>query len=300
MKKILTLYYHRVTEYDRDINLLAVTPDNFRRQIMWLKDNYQIIRAEDSWTDKNGEAVCITFDDGYVDNLVNAVPILEELQIPATIFVSTQRIRNKEQVWWNELENLLLDDGDYPDEFTFDDEFYGCTWRTDSYKKRENCYYSLHFLMKNYLDYKTRESAIAQLEMWNGKRTYRNYIVNQTQCAALSEFSCITIGAHTVTHPSLKSISVKDQEFEIIESIKDIEKITGNKVSLFSYPFGTPNIDYDERTINILKKTEIKKAFTTGYALWDDNCNMYEIPRLVVRDLELKGFINYIGELWHI
>lgn len=33
--------------------------------------------------------VCITFDDGYLDNYAHAVPILERYQVPAAFFVST-------------------------------------------------------------------------------------------------------------------------------------------------------------------------------------------------------------------
>ena len=41
------------------------------------------------------EAICLTFDDGYKDNLVEALPILSELQIPATIYVATEPIINR-------------------------------------------------------------------------------------------------------------------------------------------------------------------------------------------------------------
>lgn len=300
MPKVLTLYYHRVTEYNRDINLIAVTPNNFREQMKWLKDNYLIVRAEDDWEELPRDAVCITLDDGYIDNLVFAAPILEELQIPATIFVSTQGMRNIEQVWWNELENMLLEEGDYPEEFHLNDEYFECTWKTDSPEKRKNCYVALHFLMKNYFEFNKRENVLEQLEQWSGRKTLRNYIVDVKQCESLSSFDNITIGAHTVTHPSLKTLSPKKQEYEIKESIKDIERVISHRVKLFSYPFGYPDVDYDEEAICILKNTGIMKAFTTGYALWKPGCSEFEIPRLVARDWDLKEFINYIGEAWHI
>lgn len=300
MPKVLTLYYHRVTEYSRDINLLAVTPYNFRQQMQWIKDNYLIVRAEDDWEELPRDAVCITFDDGYIDNLVYAAPILEELQIPATIFVSTQGMRNVEQIWWNELENILLEERDYPKEFHLKDAYFECTWKTDSLEKRKNCYDALHFLMKNYFEYDKIEKVLEQLEQWSGRKTFRNYIVDTKQCEALSRFDYITIGAHTVTHPSLKTLSAKKQEYEIKESIKDIEEVTGHKVELFSYPFGYPDVDYDEDAIHILRNVGIKKAFTTGYALWKPGCSEYEIPRLVARDWELKKFINYVEEAWYI
>lgn len=54
----------------------------------------------------------------------------------------------------------------------------------------------------------------------------------------------IEIGAHTVTHPNLQAISLKEAKKEIEESKKEIEKHTRKSVDFFSYPFGkfTPEI----------------------------------------------------------
>ena len=46
-------------------------------------------------------SIVVTFDDGYLDVLQNAVPILERYQIPATIFVVTGNLG--EPFWWDRL-----------------------------------------------------------------------------------------------------------------------------------------------------------------------------------------------------
>ena len=88
MCKVLTLLYHRVNNLKHDKHLLAVTPDNFYKQLMFLKEHYPIVRFEEDWNNLREDAVCITFDDGYMDNFTNALPILQELEIPATVFVA--------------------------------------------------------------------------------------------------------------------------------------------------------------------------------------------------------------------
>ncbi len=88
------LLYHRVATVKEDPHLLCVSPENFRAQIKFLKENFKIIPlvklvqdVREGKVEKN--SIVITFDDGYVDNLYNALPILEEFKVPATIFLTT-------------------------------------------------------------------------------------------------------------------------------------------------------------------------------------------------------------------
>ena len=48
-----------------------------------------------------GGALAITFDDGYLDNFAVAAPILRDLGLPATFFVSTRLIGTSEVPWWD-------------------------------------------------------------------------------------------------------------------------------------------------------------------------------------------------------
>lgn len=104
-----------------------------------------------------------------MDNLTYALPILEELQIPATVFVSTGTLSNVRELWWDELETLLLDDGNYSNVFQLQDDIYNCEWKTDTYEFRLNCYKALHFLIKNYVNPSKREKWLEQLWKWRGK-----------------------------------------------------------------------------------------------------------------------------------
>ena len=54
------------------------------------------------------DAVAVTFDDGYVDNLCEAKPRLEAEGVPATIFVATGALGQRTEYWWDELARLIL------------------------------------------------------------------------------------------------------------------------------------------------------------------------------------------------
>ena len=300
-KRVLTLYYHRVAELDDDYNLLAVTPDNFYQQMLFLKKNYPIERFEDNWLENEHDSVVITFDDGYKDNLLNALPILEDLNIPATIFIATGSIQKKIEMWWDELEKYLLIGNNFPDSFTLKDDVFGCTWRTSSREYRINCYQALHYMMKNCISFVQREQWFEQLSEWRKEtRRVRNdfQLVNEEDCSLLSKSPLITIGAHTVSHISLGYRDIETQIEEILDSIRELERLVKKKITVFSYPFGNGTIDFNENTIDILKGAGIMKSATTDACLWDCNTNPYRIPRRIVRNWDPFVFESMIKKYW--
>jgi peptidoglycan/xylan/chitin deacetylase (PgdA/CDA1 family) len=96
---IIVLMYHRVTG---DVPLeLDVHFDDFRRQMHWLAVHHKVISLDDAFNilrdKKNGATFdrpyfVITFDDAYSDFYTHAFPLLHELKIPSTVYVSTRFI----------------------------------------------------------------------------------------------------------------------------------------------------------------------------------------------------------------
>ncbi|MDH3452772.1 MAG: polysaccharide deacetylase family protein, partial [Gammaproteobacteria bacterium] len=91
--RLSILIYHRVLGRADPFN--AGDPDigQFRWQMQTLKKHFRVIDLEFAVAamrakDLPKRAACVTFDDGYADNLLNAAPILHELAIPATFFIA--------------------------------------------------------------------------------------------------------------------------------------------------------------------------------------------------------------------
>ncbi len=299
--KVLTLYYHRVNHLERDYNLLCVSPVKFRQQMLYLKNHFPIARFEEDWTRLDGDAVVITFDDGYLDNLENALPVLEELDIPATIFVSTGTMNQKRELWWDELERLLLIGGGFPNSFRLEDDEFGCEWPTGSLELRENCYQAVHYLMKNLVTPGKRELWMRQLWAWRGMKPEArgdHLTLSKEACRRLAESPVITIGAHTVFHPSLAGLDAEKQREEIVTSVRELSGITGKEVGVFSYPFGCPGVDFNGDTGDICRRAGIRKAASTQNALWDSSTDPYAVPRKIVRNWGLFEFADKIEEYW--
>ena|SRR5579864_8454340 len=98
-RRATVLAYHSVGECARsdDPNRLFVRSAAFAAQMEFLARYRRVIALKDinRMLPKGKPAVAITFDDGYRDVLQHAVPILEDYGFPATVFVPTKYIGDR-------------------------------------------------------------------------------------------------------------------------------------------------------------------------------------------------------------
>ena len=97
-QRVIVLSYHRVNDDLRDS--LTVGIEQFDRHMAILKQKYTVAAIADivrGNVPRNTArpVVAVTFDDGYLDNYENAVPILLKHKIPAAFFISTGMIGSK-------------------------------------------------------------------------------------------------------------------------------------------------------------------------------------------------------------
>ena len=117
--KVPILMYHYISQPPADADVyrvdLSVTPDNFRQQLAWLRDNgytgidyYELSLAIVGFTELPEKPVLLTFDDGYLDNYTAAFPLLQEYGYKATFFVVTDFVDfNREgYMTWAMLEEM--------------------------------------------------------------------------------------------------------------------------------------------------------------------------------------------------
>ncbi|MEJ2200695.1 MAG: polysaccharide deacetylase family protein [Desulfuromonadaceae bacterium] len=298
-KVVVVLCYHRVARVPSDINALAVTPENFRDQLNYLKNNFQLVRFEDDWTDLERTAVAVTFDDGYADNLQVALPIIEEVGVPATFFISSAAVGNDREFWWDELERLTLDVSGYPNEFRLQDTPQQRIWPTATFVDRLALFRQLHPLLLQ-AGAEQRVRWLEQIRVWAGERKSTgvdNRLLTAAELRALAASPWVSIGAHTISHPRLAGLSEAEQRREIFGCKEQLEALLGREMVLFSYPYGKKS-DYSPTSVRLCREAGFHKAAAAFPGLVRRGTDPLQIPRHFVYNGEARTLANYFQGCW--
>lgn len=298
-RPLLILVYHRVTSLASDPELLAVSPENFRRQMEFLQREYRLLRMDDDWSDLQEPALVLTFDDGYADNLLEALPVLEALGVPATFFVSSGRVGTGTEFWWHQLEGLLLREGVFPARFTLRDPGYGRAWDTATLAQRHALYAALSARLLRFGP-ERQQDWLEQLRRWaapgpGGESRHRCLTREELQRLAASPWA--SIGAHSVSHSALSALSAERQRDEIFRSKQDLEQIIGREITTFSYPFGR-KVDYNRTSVRLCREAGFRKAaanFPGQVHRWTDPL---QLPRHLVRNWDAASFAAAVKGFW--
>jgi peptidoglycan/xylan/chitin deacetylase (PgdA/CDA1 family) len=140
--------------------------------------------------EKQGRVAAITFDDGYLDTLEAALPILQKNHFSASCYVISQR--------------------------------------TGQYNEWDSTQLNVRKALMN----------DEQIRLWHQ--------------------AGMEVGAHSRTHPRLTSCTDEQLRDEIAGSKTDLEKLIGQPVTQFCYPYG----DLDERVVKATRAAGFEAATT--------------------------------------
>tara|TARA_B100000029_G_C17512521_1_gene936836 strand:- start:591 stop:1538 length:948 start_codon:yes stop_codon:yes gene_type:complete len=274
---------------------LAVSVSKFKEQLTFLKRNYNLVSLEDflNFKKSNKNNISITFDDGYKDNLKYALPILNELNVPATIYLVTKFFENEFSVWWYELYDFIWKNSKNI-EFEYGEKKYDISIKNNLEKLK--CFKKLREVIKK-LNKTEQEKFLSALTKTNFRKQYKDEFLSKEDLELLNKNKLITIGAHTHNHLSLKNLEEKDCIKEISKSKEILEQLTNRRINHFSYPYGTKN-DVGKREFKIVKELGFKSAVTTSVGKISEE-KLFNLPRIHInektneRNLKIKLSIFY-------
>jgi len=267
--ELLILMYHRILPAaDERARLeepgMIVTPESFRLHVNILSQYFDIIHLSE-WTrykrDYNRKckrACAITFDDGWADNYEFAFPVLQEMKIPATIFIVSDMIGTDQAFWPERLARTVTSiTQNMPARWSHPNLDWlkqaATSFRFGTLAPTQEQLSELIAHAKSLPD----EEVITRLDSIATKLDlpdipHRMSLLSWKQLAEMTGTGLIEAGSHTCRHIRLNEGTAADVvDNEIRSSKQSIEQHTGQSVSTFCFPNG----DYSELALALVRES---------------------------------------------
>ncbi|HTK30329.1 MAG TPA: polysaccharide deacetylase family protein [Candidatus Saccharimonadaceae bacterium] len=225
---------------------------------------------------RSGRRVAMTFDDGYRDNVERALPLLERHGARATFYLTAGLIEERRAPWWDRL-TWLLEHAAAPN----------ASWEVEG-----------RILALDVRDRAGRARALAallpllrvppdlmerRLHELGGTLRVRDEapcdLATWDECRAFVECG-MELGAHTLSHPFLTTLSAERQQAEITGSVERIAARLAVRPRGLAYPGG----DHDAASVAAAARAGLEHAVTTRRGDVTPGAGRYELLRRGLSD----------------
>jgi peptidoglycan/xylan/chitin deacetylase (PgdA/CDA1 family) len=278
----LILCYHRVGEGVDDPFQLCVTSANFAAQLDEIARHGEPSTLAELSMPSRRPRVVVTFDDGYVDNLTNALPIAEAKGIPITVFVTSGALGGHRGFWWDRLGSLLRARPSGTREICLPTSEgtvrieLGSSKASVDLRSVRRCLLPLPVTeIHGVLDAVSEQWATSAAPPPDARS------LTPSELVQLAASEVVTIGAHTVDHVRLRGRPAQDQLQNISSSRKELERLSGQAISHFAYPYGGRD-SFDDCSVDAARSAGFETACTTIPGNARLTSDSYRLPRRVV------------------
>jgi peptidoglycan/xylan/chitin deacetylase (PgdA/CDA1 family) len=264
----LILCYHNVVATMGDAHAggpgLHLPVANFERQIRWLARHYDVVSlvelVDRLSTGKSLRSLAaVTFDDGYCGVFEHAVPVLQALGIPCTIFVVADAADRPSTFWW-----------DHP----------GIA-RSITPERRA------HWLCGLRGDGAAIRAAIGSVPDGSVPSSHRPASWKDIRSRVVKG---IDIGVHSATHRSLTRLTGVELRDEIATTRTRVHDAAGMLPQLFAYPYGL----WNQHVRELVRAAGYRGAVTVDYGLNGPSADPWGLRRVNVP----TGLSTAAFEVW--
>lgn len=253
------------------------------RQLRWLAANFDVLPIDEALiAHARGERrrrplAAVTFDDGYRSNATLALPILQTLSIPATIYLTTGHLDSGALLWTTWADIALSAAPAIP------------SWVKQRFGRDAATVKEALKLVPA----TEREQVLVQLreELGADDRVQGALaqcapafaMLSWDEARSMERTGLVTFGAHTVTHPVVSRLSDEALEAEVGGSIDRLAREMRSPSRTFAYPNGR-RIDFDARAVRVATAHGIAAAVTTIEGVNAPGGDPFTLRRVVIGD----------------
>ncbi len=263
-KRLTILLYHGVTATAskgvENYTVKHVTASEFRRDMAWLKEHCTV-QGMDEVVEiaRNGDplpprAAAVTFDDGFANNHTVAAPILDELDIPATFYITAGIVNTNLMFWVDKLEDCL----NLTTNKNISVELGGKTasFGLQDAAARVDAIDTIKAWCKQ-ADVAGKNAILQQVEAATGITPAVHHAANYekitwSQTRELADHPRFIVGGHSLYHDILAAQSMEREADDIKLCQGLLSHVLERPIDHFSYPEGQSN-HYRPETISALK-----------------------------------------------
>lgn len=233
----------------------------------------------------------VTLDDGYRDNLLEGLPVLESHGAPFTVYVSPALIDGEKHLWWEIIEDIVT-------RCTIVDlptagGGIELTCRTPAEKTAA---------FRTLADYLTNQipeqeqvgllrclASAARLDLKRG----RKQLMSWSELKKLARHPLAEIGAHTINHYNLRRLEKNMARHEIAAAVPEIEKRLGIRPRHMAFPYGYAAA-VGPREVALAREAGFSTAVTTRHGVIHaaHAAHLHALPRISVNGRYQK--INHL------
>jgi peptidoglycan/xylan/chitin deacetylase (PgdA/CDA1 family) len=317
--KLRILFYHGVTAQERFTGIdnyrgKHIRLSRFRAHLDLLSRRYRVIPLPDAiqalrkGSTLPPRSVVITFDDGYENNALVALPALRDAGLPAAFFLTAEYIGTDRCFWVDEVEQVCAS----PDRDALFVRLKGAVERLPLGSEDERRATHRRILLeakrlpegerRRWLDALFTDNAVGRTKATGDFR-----LLSWEQVRALHAAG-MTIGSHTLTHPIVTRLPEEQRRREILGGREACERALGVPCDTFAYPNGQPG-DFNEASGALLRRFGFSCGLTTVHGLNARGTDLYTLRRIgvgdatsdVELDAHLSGFTSFaLSLLQHV
>jgi peptidoglycan/xylan/chitin deacetylase (PgdA/CDA1 family) len=282
--RLLVLGWHNI---EPSWGFHGTTPEagrwGFARQVRFLRRWTNVVPLGSALADLVAgrplppRAVALTFDDGYLDNVTIAAPLLQAAGLPATFFLVPSFLSGTTPVWWEEL------GWSFAHATATEVRWEGERYDTSDPAARRTAMAAIADAVKT-VDSSRRHDAVTELRarlapVGPASGPGRQFM-DWDEADRLLDYGH-DIGSHTCGHPILSREDLAVQRRELAGSRQDLTAHFQRPVDVLAFPNGRSQ-DYTADTVRLAQEAGYAFTVTTRSALAVPGTPPGEVPRVLV------------------
>ena len=304
MLTVANYHYIRENFKTKYPSIFGITPELFKKQLQLLKAKGDFVHPKELISNYNEilkskqNYYLITYDDGLKEQYNYALPILEELKIPAIFFANSKNFQDKKLSTVHKIHllrsiispsDLLIYLSKQNSDMQLSNEEVAKSQNIYIYDDKESAL--LKYFLNFKLDYKHQEEIISKIFdlHFDEIEILDNLYMSENQIIDLSKKGFL--GSHTHNHFPIGLLDNSQMKFELENSKLYFENLTKTKIEMVAYPYGTTDACTEQVAI-MAKSVGYKLGFTTQRGINLAENNLLLLNRFDCNDL--PGGNNYM------